>query len=156
MDTSGQEVFKSINQSYYRKADCCLLVYDISEETTFEECKEYYNKEIKEKCNKNIKVVLLGNKTDLKELRAVKTEDAIQFAKENGYIFMETSCITNENIADAFQTLIEITHFELEKGKKEEGNIINNKEENKENNNISITREDFKKKNNEKKKFKCC
>jgi len=111
IDTSGQERFRSINESYYKKADCCLLVYDITNKKTFDECK-YYSKEIKERCQKNVKVILLGNKTDLEDKRVIPPEMGARLALENRYIFMETSCFKNNNVADAFQTLIEITNRE--------------------------------------------
>ena len=111
IDTSGQERFRSINESYYKKADCCLLVYDITNKKTFDECK-YYSKEIKERCKKNVKVILLGNKTDLEDKRVIPPEMGARLALENRYIFMETSCFKNKNVADAFQTLIEITNRE--------------------------------------------
>ena len=56
-DTAGQERFKeSITSQYYKKADCCLLVYDISNRKSFEELK-YYSKKIEECCKKNIQVI---------------------------------------------------------------------------------------------------
>ena len=113
MDTAGQERFKSINASYCRKADCCLLVYDISNLASFNDCKSYFNQLIKDKCKKDIQVVLLGNKTDLENKRKVPPEDGANFSLQNNYIFMETSCLKNENVADAFETLIEITNREL-------------------------------------------
>ena len=90
---------------------------------TFDECKNYYNNNIKEKCKKNIKVILLGNKTDLEDQRQVKPEEGAAFALENDYIFMETSCFKNTNVANAFETLIEITNIEA----KRSGEINNNK-----------------------------
>ena len=111
-DTSGQERYRALNQFYYRNADCCLLVYDISNRKSFEEC-SYYAAEIKERCKKNIKVILLGNKTDLK--RVILSEEGANLALKNNYIFMETSCKKNKNVADAFQTLIEITNIESKK-----------------------------------------
>ena len=93
MDTAGQERFKSLNVSYYRKADCCLLVYDITNKNSFEECTNYFNEKIKENCKENIQIILLGNKTDLEEARAVPSELGANFALENNYIFMETSCL---------------------------------------------------------------
>jgi len=119
-DTAGQEKFRSLSESYYKKADCCLLVYDISKKKTFDDCRDYYNKNIIEKCKKNIKVILLGNKTDLEDQREVKPEEGAAFALENDYNFMETSCLKNENVANAFETLIEITNIESKK------NINNN------------------------------
>ena len=132
MDTAGQERFKSLNTSYYRKADCCLLVYDITNINSFEECTNYFNEKIKENCKENIPIILIGNKTDLENERKVSSELAQNFALENNYIFMETSCLKNENVADAFETLIEITHRELLNNKTEKGP---------ENENIKITKE---------------
>ena len=128
MDTSGQERFRAINESYYRRADCCLLVYDISERKSFDECK-YYSKKIKEKCKENIVTILLGNKTDLDYKRQIPSEEGANFSLENGYIFMETSCLKNKNVADAFQTLIEITNREAIKKKDDNITLVLNKKD---------------------------
>ena len=117
MDTAGQERYKSINTSYYRKADCCLLVYDISDKYSFDQLKDYFIETIKEKCKKNIQIILLGNKTDLEDKRQVSSEDGANLALVNNYIFLETSCLKNKNVADAFETLIEITNREAKKAK---------------------------------------
>ena len=128
MDTAGEEMFRSLNACYYRKADCCLLVYDITNRQSFEEIKNYYNQNIKEQCKKNIKIILLGNKTDLEDNREVPPEEGAKFALENNYIFMETSCLKNTNVANAFETLIEITNIEIKKNYvKEERLIISKK-----------------------------
>ena len=111
MDTSGQESYRSINENYYRNADCCLLVYDITNVKSFEECK-YYCTQIKERCKKNIKVILLGNKMDLEDKRKIDSKLGADLALKNKYIFMETSCLKNKNVADAFEALIEITNRE--------------------------------------------
>ena len=111
-DTAGQENFHAISKSYYQKTDSCLLVYSISDRNSFDEIKNYYNPKIKEYCKKNIKVVLLGNKTDLENERKVSQEEGSDFALENDYLFMETSCLKNEHVSDAFETLIEITNNE--------------------------------------------
>ena len=113
-DTAGQEKYKSITLSYYSKANCCLLVYDIASRKSFEEIKQYYNKKIKENCKNNIKVLLLGNKTDLEADRKVSSEEACKLALENDYIFMESSCLKNTNVANAFVTLIELANRDKE------------------------------------------
>ena len=115
LDTAGQEKYKSLNENYYKKASCCLLVYDISDKKSFEECKNYYNETIKEKCKENIKVVLLGNKTDLEDQRQVPSEEGATFASKNNYTFIETSCLKNTNVAGAFETLIEMTNIDSKK-----------------------------------------
>ena len=66
-----------------------------------------------EKCKKDVKVIVLGNKTDLK--REVQSEEGSNFASDNGFLFMETSCAKNENVADAFTSLIELTNRESKK-----------------------------------------
>ena len=140
MDTAGQERFKSINTSYYRKADCCLLVYDITNRHSFEEIENYFNEKIKEKCKENIQVILLGNKTDLEEKRVIPSEEGANFSLKNSYIFMETSCFKNTNVSDAFETLIEITNREAMKNKSQacsDGNTPND-------NNITITKSNIK------------
>ena len=113
MDTGGQERFNSIVEKYYRDADCCLLVYDITSEKSFEKIKNYYIEKIKENCKSIIKVLLLGNKTDLKEERKISQKDGADLAQKNGYYFMESSCKDNYNVSDAFTTLIEMTNNEL-------------------------------------------
>ena len=144
IDTSGQERFRALNERYFKKADCCLLVYDITDEKTFYEC-QFFSKEIKNKCKKDIKVVLLGNKTDLENERKISPEKGAHFALENGYIFMETSCLKNSNVATAFQTLIEITHRENQK----------NNEIKRINSRIILDSKAHKKKDKDKKKKKC-
>ena len=125
LDTAGQEKFKAVSESYYKRADCCLLVYDISNRKSFDECKNYYNINIKERCKKNVKVILLGNKTDLEENREIKPEEGAGLSLENDYIFMETSCLKNENVASAFETLIEMTNIEAKRSQNNNKNPDN-------------------------------
>ena len=129
-DTAGQEKFRSLGRQYYKNADGCLLVYDITNKSSFEELDNYYLKEIKDNCKPDIKIILLGNKTDLEERRQVSSDEGADFALKNNFIFLETSCLKNTNVADGFETLIELTYREkMEKNKddKEGENIkINN------------------------------
>ena len=141
MDTAGQEAYRAINASYCKKADCCLLVYDISNRQSFEECKTYYNEMIKKDCPNNVKIIVLGNKTDLEDKREVPLSEGSYFSFENHYIFMETSCLTNERVFEAFTTLIEITIREA---------LKNNEKEKKDN--ITIKNEQY---NGKKVKKRC-
>ena len=119
LDTSGQEAYNSMNKIYYKRADCCVLVYDITDLNSFELCKDFYKKEILDTCKKGIKVILVGNKTDLENERKVSKEEAREFAKENDYYFKETSCENNLNVADAFETIIIMTNNDMMKNKKQ-------------------------------------
>ena len=122
LDTGGQEIYNSINRQYYLIADCCLLVYDITNKESFKEISNYYLQQIKDNCKEGIKIILLGNKTDLNEERVVSQEEAINLAVNEEYIYKETSCVLNENVADAFETIIEM--WNIHNKKKNQTTII--------------------------------
>lgn len=107
-DTAGQERYRSISQAYYKNAYGGLLVYDITRRITFENAAKWL-KELKEHAEKEIAIILVGNKTDLKEMRQVPKEEGMKFAQENGLFFTETSALENEGnkIESAFQTVME-------------------------------------------------
>ena len=118
MDTGGQEEFNAQNKIYYKRADCCLLVYDITNQQSFDEIENYYVKEIKNNCIENIPVILLGNKTDLEDQRVITIKDGTDLATKYNFTFMETSCEENYNVANAFETLILMTNDEMIKNKR--------------------------------------
>ena len=108
LDTAGQEIFRSMNESYYKKADCCILVYDITNREEFNEIKEYFIERIRERCKKNVKVILVGNKTDLERNRKISYNEGANLAFLNNFLFIETSCLKNENAYEAFEKIIGI------------------------------------------------
>ena len=112
LDTAGQERFDSLNLTYYKKADAVLLVYDISQKSSFEKIKKYYVEQIKENCNEDIPVLLLGNKIDKIDERQVSYEEGIDLALKENYEFKESSCLQNMNVAGAFENLIERWNFD--------------------------------------------
>ena len=113
IDTAGQEIYRALSKNFYKKADGILLVYDITRQESFDEIRNYYCKKIKEYCKEHVKIILLGNKTDLEEQRKIPPEVGANFAAENNFLFMETSCLTNKNVADGFETLIELTYRDV-------------------------------------------
>ncbi len=117
MDTGGQERFDSINKKYYKDADCCLFVYAINDKDSFEKIKDYYINLLNDHNKNIIKVMLIGNKTDLdkEKEREVSIEEGTNLAEKHGFIFKETSCVDNCNVADAFATIIEMTNTEMYK-----------------------------------------
>ncbi|KAI3786703.1 hypothetical protein L1987_40594 [Smallanthus sonchifolius] len=104
-DTAGQERYRAITSAYYRGALGALLVYDVTKPTTFENVKRWL-KELRDHADSNIVIMLIGNKTDLKHLRAVATEDAQTFAETEGLSFIETSALEAVNVEKAFQTIL--------------------------------------------------
>ena len=138
-DTCGQERYNAINASYYQKADAILLVYDISVRKTFNVIKKYYCPNIKKLCKKDIPIILLGNKTDKEKLREIKTEEGVKLAVQEHYRFKETSCLKNENVADAFEALIEMWNIENHKKNRKRKNSFDTPQKSEENNNLIKT-----------------
>ncbi|KAI9397040.1 hypothetical protein POPTR_004G226400v4, partial [Populus trichocarpa] len=104
-DTAGQERYRAITSAYYRGALGALLVYDVTKPTTFENVSRWL-KELRDHADSNIVIMLIGNKTDLKHLRAVATEDAQSYAEKEGLAFIETSALEATNVEKAFQTIL--------------------------------------------------
>uniref|UniRef100_M1BIF3 Ras GTPase; Sigma-54 factor, interaction region n=1 Tax=Solanum tuberosum TaxID=4113 RepID=M1BIF3_SOLTU len=101
-DTAGQERYRAITSAYYRGALGALLVYDVTKPISFENVSRWL-KELRDHADSNIVIMLIGNKTDLKHLRAVATEDAQSYAEREGLSFIETSALEATNVEKAFQ-----------------------------------------------------
>ncbi|TRZ02823.1 hypothetical protein DNTS_026432 [Danionella cerebrum] len=96
-DTAGQERYRAITSAYYRGAVGALLVYDIAKHLTYENV-ERWLKELRDHADNNIVIMLVGNKSDLRHLRAVPTDEARAFAEKNTLSFIETSALDSTNI----------------------------------------------------------
>ncbi|XP_044010087.1 ras-related protein Rab-8B-like [Aphidius gifuensis] len=103
-DTAGQERFKSITTAYYRGAHGIILVYDVTDEKSFENIKEWMRL-IKTHASEDVEKILLGTKCDLENQRKVTTERGKQLAVECGMKFLETSPRMDINIEEAFYTI---------------------------------------------------
>jgi len=104
-DTAGQERYRAITSAYYRGAVGALLVYDISKQPTYENVGRWL-KELRDHADSSIVIMLVGNKSDLKHLRAVLTDEAKQFSMDNGLSFIETSALEASNVEAAFQQIL--------------------------------------------------
>uniref|UniRef100_A0A8B9Q6H2 small monomeric GTPase n=1 Tax=Apteryx owenii TaxID=8824 RepID=A0A8B9Q6H2_APTOW len=100
-DTAGQERFRSVTHAYYRDAQALLLLYDITSKISFDNIRAWLS-EIHEYAQKDVVIMLLGNKADMSGERAVRTEDGASLAREYGVPFMETSAKTGLNVELAF------------------------------------------------------
>lgn len=105
-DTAGQEKFQSLGYAFYRGADCCALVYDITNQKSFENLskwKEGFIENAGPDDPKTFPFVLLGNKLDKEPDRKVEAKRAQQWCKENGDIqYYETSAKEGVSVNDAF------------------------------------------------------
>lgn len=107
---AGQERFSCISKEYYRGANGCLLVYDITDGNSFAKIDHWYQ-ELLTYCHTTEPPItmLIGNKADLKHVAQVSTPDALAYSKANNLGFFETSAKTNSNVEKAFTTLVEGT-----------------------------------------------
>ncbi len=113
IDTAGQERFRSQSKSFYGRVDACILVYDVTNRASFENCNNFISI-IEEMCKKDILVMLLGNKCDLENYREVTEEEGSKFSKLHGFLFYEISCKENINVFQSFSKLFEICESKLE------------------------------------------
>lgn len=104
-DTAGQERYRAVTSAYYRGAVGALLVYDISKRQSFDHVARWLE-ELRDHADKNIIIMLVGNKSDLENLRDVPTDDAKEFAQKENLYFMETSALEATNVEPAFITVL--------------------------------------------------
>jgi small GTP-binding protein len=104
-DTAGQERYRAITSEYYRGAVGALLVYDIAKHVTYENV-ERWLKELRDHADQNIVIMLVGNKSDLRHLRAVPTDEAKMYAERNQLSFIETSALDSTNVEAAFTNIL--------------------------------------------------
>lgn len=104
-DTAGQERYRAVTSAYYRGAVGAMLVYDITKRQTFDHVPRWLE-ELRNHADNNIVIMLVGNKCDLDNLRAVPTEDAKEFAQKEGLFFLETSAMEATNVETAFLTVL--------------------------------------------------
>jgi len=103
-DTAGQERFRTITTSYYRSADAILLVFDVTEKSSFKNL-EVWMEDIRSYAKPNVDIMLIGNKIDVDKPRAVDFQTAKQYADDNHFLYIETSAKKLVNVEKAFLSL---------------------------------------------------
>ncbi|KAL0890173.1 hypothetical protein Bca101_014156 [Brassica carinata] len=103
-DTAGQERFRTITSSYYRGAHGIIVTYDVTDQESFNNVKQWLN-EIDRYASENVNKLLVGNKNDLTSQKVVSTETAKAFADELGIPFLETSAKNATNVEEAFMAM---------------------------------------------------
>jgi len=108
-DTAGQERFQSLGVAFYRGADSCVLVHDITEAKSFESLESWMDEFLAHAAPRNadnFPFVVLGNKADMDNRRQVSTSKAKAWCASKGDIpFFETSAKEAMNVEQAFQTI---------------------------------------------------
>ena len=103
-DTAGQERYRSITSSYYKGSHGCFIVYDITNESSFDNVEKWYEY-VQKEAGKNISIILVGNKCDLENERKITKEKGQEKAKNLKCAFFETSALSGVNISEIFEEL---------------------------------------------------
>jgi len=103
-DTGGQEKYRTFTALHFRKAQGIILVYDITNERSFNSLSKWMT-EIDQYALDAVKLVI-GNKVDLKDSRMVQSKEAKEFAVSTGLLFYETSAKDGTGVDDAINELI--------------------------------------------------
>eukprot|EP01006_Ploeotia_vitrea_P054049 TRINITY_DN67842_c5_g2_i1.p1 TRINITY_DN67842_c5_g2~~TRINITY_DN67842_c5_g2_i1.p1 ORF type:complete len:218 (+),score=33.26 TRINITY_DN67842_c5_g2_i1:117-770(+) len=111
-DTAGQERFQSLGSAFYRGADACMLVFDLTNPESFKNLTSWHDEFIIQAGHRDF--VLLGNKSDLEEKRLVSGKAALAWCDKHGtdaeegqteIQYFETSARDNTNVEQAFVTM---------------------------------------------------
>ncbi|XP_066840236.1 ras-related protein Rab-3A isoform X1 [Anser cygnoides] len=106
-DTAGQERYRTITTAYYRGAMGFILMYDITNEESFNAVQDW-STQIKTYSWDNAQVLLVGNKCDMEDERVVSAEKGRQLAEHLGFEFFEASAKDNINVKQTFERLVDI------------------------------------------------
>ena len=148
-DTAGQERYRAITSSYFKGSNGCFIVYDITNETSFDNIEKWYE-QIQSETSKEIPIVLVGNKCDLENERKVPTEKAKEKAENLKCAFFETSALKGLNIDKIFEELVN-TIYEKTANKNEDDINIEFIKEDK-----AVNLSEVKDDNKDNKKGGCC
>lgn len=103
-DTAGQERFRSLIPSYIRDCAAAVVVYDITNRTSFQSITKWIEDVISERHQQAL-IIIVGNKTDLNDKRQVSTEEGEAKAKEYDALFMESSAMSGSNVKQLFKKI---------------------------------------------------
>ncbi|KAL0640382.1 GTPase Ryh1 [Maublancomyces gigas] len=103
-DTAGQERFRSLIPSYIRDSSVAVVVYDITNRTSFMNTSKWVD-DVRGERGNDVIIVLVGNKTDLNDKRQVTTEEGEKKAKEFKVMFIETSAKAGHNVKTLFRKI---------------------------------------------------
>ncbi|KAJ2781417.1 GTP-binding protein [Coemansia javaensis] len=103
-DTAGQERFRTITTAYYRGAMGILLVYDVTDERSFNNIENWYMN-VEQHASEGVNKILIGNKCDVEERRVVSKDRGHALANRFNIKFKETSAKSNINVEEAFLEL---------------------------------------------------
>ena len=121
-DTCGAEIYRAVTRQYFRGAHAIIVIFDLTDQKTFNDLQNIWLKDIKNCGEINIQILIVGNKLDLIDQRKVSESDAINFCKDNGYKYIEASAKEGTNVLKIFEELSFDLAKQYEKEREEEMN----------------------------------
>jgi len=123
-DIGAQQYFKRFRKIYYSGAEAAFIVFDITNRESFENIKVWYEELNQLIDEKNIPIIIVGNKVDLSAQRVISSAEGDELAKslsESGLSYIETSALSGEKVTDAFELIA--YHYIIKTKKKEKERI---------------------------------
>ena len=114
-DTAGQERFRTITQSYYRSAHAVVIVYDVTNRTSYEHVPSWLE-EVEYHSGRDVSKALVGNKADCRTNRIVSAEEGQSMASKHSMTFLETSAKTASNVEELFLEVGKCLCAKIEQG----------------------------------------
>lgn len=105
-DTAGQERFQTITTSYYRGAQCILLVFSLTDKLTFTSLAKRWLSDINQHSSDEVLLVLVGAKGDDHENRCVGRDEIDAFCQKTPIKYFETSAKTGEGVNELFDAIV--------------------------------------------------
>lgn len=153
-DTAGEEKYHALGPIFYNGTDGAIIVYDCTNKESFNRAEKWFQ-ELKEICNNNPRIILVGNKIDLPN-KVVNTEDGQNLAKKYRANFYEISALSGNGIDEIFENITnEIYNYKLllkQKELEEEGINQDNHQRKK----LIIASDRYEKRDNDSGSCCCC
>ncbi|CAG9320009.1 unnamed protein product [Blepharisma stoltei] len=108
-DTAGQERFRALAPNYYRGAKGAIVVYDITDRSSFDRVVSWV-KELSMQADKDICIVIAGNKCDKEKERQISKAEAMEYARRVGVLHFDTSAKTGLGVEEIFQELAKLVY----------------------------------------------
>ncbi|XP_061617768.1 ras-related protein Rab-21 [Phyllopteryx taeniolatus] len=121
-DTAGQERFHALGPIYYRDSNGAVLVYDITDEDSFQKVKSWV-RELRKMLGNDICLCIVGNKIDLDKDRNVSTEEAESYATSVGAKHYQTSAKLNKGIEELYLDLCKRMMEAAQAEERSKGNV---------------------------------
>jgi len=107
LDTAGQDEYSALREQYMKTGQGFILVYSITSPTSFEAATKFRDQILKMKNAPEVPIILVGNKSDLEDERAVTTDEGKELAAKWNCGFLEASAKSNTNVPEIFFELVQ-------------------------------------------------